>query len=366
MAKKPNNLLDAAEQGNLKAVKQLLAVRAAVNVTDDPQREHCQKVKDAIRYDGTAEGFRLARTALHLAAKRGHTDIINELINAGADIDVQDYLGLTPLMLAIQATKSTAARKLILEGADLALSNIEGQTALHLAAQVGDLHTLNVLIEEKAKLFANNAAGQTPLDLAAQAGHTAVVAAFVSKFRISSHPPLTSAIAYAIASLHPPKKTGEHRPLADSKLKEMLRLLLSVGADPNGYTVNGETALHGAVANGVGLDLVKELIEAGADVNARKRPYATNGQTVMWSAVHGVIQGHGCAALKLLLERGADANTPESHGGTPLKLAKSQIGTFQQIFAEPGRASFGTLHRKEAEKRTRDLEEAVRLLTSAK
>jgi ankyrin repeat protein len=70
-------------------------------------------------------------------------------------------------------------------------------------------------------------------------------------------------------------------------------------------------------------DVAAYLIEQGADVNykrpARHTPDRTRGQTPLWWAAN-----HGHLALaRMLLERGADVNTPDHHGGTPLTQAAS-------------------------------------------
>jgi hypothetical protein len=40
-------------------------------------------------------------TSLHWGCKRGHVDVVQFLIESGADIDFQDIIGRTPLYFAI-------------------------------------------------------------------------------------------------------------------------------------------------------------------------------------------------------------------------------------------------------------------------
>jgi ankyrin repeat protein len=71
-------------------------------------------------------------------------------------------------------------------------------------------------------------------------------------------------------------------------------------------------------------DVAAYLIDQGADVNyrrpARHTPDRTRGQTPLWWAA-----AHGHMALaQTLIDKGADVNTPDHHGGTPLiQAAKS-------------------------------------------
>ena len=44
-------------------------------------------------------------TALHIAAREGHTDIISFLLEHGADVRLKDYKGRNPLQLAIEKEK---------------------------------------------------------------------------------------------------------------------------------------------------------------------------------------------------------------------------------------------------------------------
>ena len=72
-------LLDAAKKGNIETVKQHLADGADVNVKD-----------------------KVGGTPLHLAAFNGHKEIVELLIANGADVNAKsDDVGRTPLDLAI-------------------------------------------------------------------------------------------------------------------------------------------------------------------------------------------------------------------------------------------------------------------------
>lgn len=70
-------------------------------------------------------------------------------------------------------------------------------------------------------------------------------------------------------------------------------------------------------------DIAAYLIDQGADVNykrpARHTPDRTRGQTPLWwTASHGHM-----ALARTLIDKGADVNTPDHHGGTPLTQAAS-------------------------------------------
>lgn len=87
-------LRSAAHEGHLHMVQLLIAWKAKLDAVN-PQ-------------DG--------RAALHLAARGGHTTIVQALVNAGGRVDVEDRTGKTPLLIAMQAGHEETARALIREG----------------------------------------------------------------------------------------------------------------------------------------------------------------------------------------------------------------------------------------------------------
>ena len=74
-----------------------------------------------------------------------------------------------------------------------------------------------------------------------------------------------------------------------------------------------QTPLHDAVHTG--LDEVKALVEAGADVNARDANQAT---PLYWAVAAGRTN---LPILQYLVDHGADVNTKNAWGTTPLHLA---------------------------------------------
>jgi ankyrin repeat protein len=95
---------------------------------------------------------------------------------------------------------------------------------------------------------------------------------------------------------------------------EVVRLLIENGADINARDKWKDTPLHYALPlfEG-GLEAARLLIEAGADVSAQGR----YGDTPLH---HVVLEGYIDIA-RMLIERGADPNIEGRWGDTPLKLA---------------------------------------------
>ncbi len=97
--------------------------------------------------------------------------------------------------------------------------------------------------------------------------------------------------------------------------REMLRLIIALGADINAQREGGYTLLMDAVLVG-DEDLSRELVEKGANVNAVN----TVGRTALRYAVHyGLFE-----TVKLLVNEGANINSQDVTGFTPLMQAVSR------------------------------------------
>ncbi len=89
---------------------------------------------------------RTGGTPLHDAALGGSVDVINELLDHGANIDAQDReSGATPLMLAVSMDRLPAARVLLTRGANPKITDHEGNTALDRARKVDDPDLVKLL-----------------------------------------------------------------------------------------------------------------------------------------------------------------------------------------------------------------------------
>jgi ankyrin repeat protein len=111
-----------------------------------------------------------------------------------------------------------------------------------------------------------------------------------------------------------PIEYGEHHttPLlkaADSGRRDIVKYLLSKGADPNGHDTEGQHALYGAASRGFD-DVVEVLLQGGADPNAPNN----QGNRALGAAVGG---GHFDVAL-ILLKAGAKVDATDDYGITTL------------------------------------------------
>jgi len=113
-------------------------------------------------------------TALHVAARHGHVESAQQLVEAAADLDALSKAGETPLMEAARHDKAAAIVLLLRADADWSLKNKDGKTALALAVEEG--HT------SVAALLYAAADGPTQLDPRCAAWAAARAAAAASRW----------------------------------------------------------------------------------------------------------------------------------------------------------------------------------------
>jgi len=136
-------LHDAAGAGDFELVEKLLDMGAGDIVDDDraPSPLYCvgnecnapgaSQIVRALLQRGAARvnathGVKRC-TALHMAARRGNIEVIEALLDGGADIEARDSLGDTPLRRAVNCNRVQAAKLLLERGAD---PNSKGSKAL--------------------------------------------------------------------------------------------------------------------------------------------------------------------------------------------------------------------------------------------
>jgi ankyrin repeat protein len=334
---------DAAERGDVAAVKSLLKDGADVN---------------AAQGDGMS--------ALHWAAERGDAELASVLIYAGANIGAQTRIGqYTPLHLAGKSGSVAVATALVKAGADVNVrSTNSGVTPLHMAATSGSADVVNALIDAKADVNAKETeAGQTPLIFAAGLNRVDAIKALLAR---GADPGVTtkvidvakfSALDRAAADLQRKVLEGFVGKESEAKAspsqiqaaiqagREVVRTGKIPPPDPNAppdprrnfnpeeinppvATKGGMTALLHTARQGY-IAAAEALLDGGAKIDQQN---AGDGTTPLLTAI---INGQFDMAMTLI-KRGANPNiAAKNNGVTPLWAAVNTAWQPRTRFPQP-------------------------------
>lgn len=125
------------------------------------------------------------QTALHIACRFGHTQIVNLLLEMGMDPNIPDTANNTPLHDLANSTNCSeeikiAIATLLLSKANINATNAYGITPLHFACQMSDLKLVAFLITKGADVNLCDKEGLSPLHIAALRGQLEVVKALIT------------------------------------------------------------------------------------------------------------------------------------------------------------------------------------------
>jgi len=260
-----DNLLAAAEEGNLDAIRGALESGADINAQNEFLKE----------------------SALHIASSRGHLEIVKYLVENGAELLLTNGTDMTPLHLAARdgqthvvafllarmesvpervlndvlhvASMSVYGRPEIVQMLDdfrtrqarPSTSGRENADSLLLeASESGNLSSVKQALEDGANVGIVDGRGMMPIHWAALRGHTQIVQALLEN----------SADANSTNS-------ADWTPVMHASFEghiEIVKLLIENGADVNAKTFVSGTALIFAAGKGHA-QIVKLLLKAGAD-----------------------------------------------------------------------------------------------------
>ncbi|WP_353275368.1 ankyrin repeat domain-containing protein [Wolbachia endosymbiont (group A) of Pipizella viduata] len=92
---------------------------------------------------------------LHSAAKNGHADVVNALIQNGANVNAEDNFKSTPLHNAARNGHIDTVKVLIAKRADVNAKDIDGYTPLHWATRNGHTEIVRILIAYCLTIWSN-------------------------------------------------------------------------------------------------------------------------------------------------------------------------------------------------------------------
>lgn len=121
-------------------------------------------------------------TALHIVARRGDIPYANTLLQKGADPNLKDFKGNTPMMLAVEAGQTSMVNLLSLGRANPNIGNTSGETPLIRAVQRRDAEMVRELLKAGADPDQRDIlAGRSARDYAGQDLRNPLIAQMLSE-----------------------------------------------------------------------------------------------------------------------------------------------------------------------------------------
>ncbi len=232
-------------------------------------------------------------TALHRAAWHGHLACLEEVMDAGAQVNSKDVQNRTPLLVAAQGNKTDCVLALLrTPGCDVSVEDDVSRTPLFWAAAFSNLVTMKALIDRGCPVNVQGPESVTSLMISAEVGNDAAVELLLQSTAQTEHRDSNYQTALLLA--------------ASNQNVVCVEKLVASGASVNALDRNGATALVHLVHSA---SLVETLLQNGAypDIVTCDNLYP------MWIAA----EKNYCQSAVLLLRSNCKVTVP---GGPENKL----------------------------------------------
>ena len=288
-------LLAATYEGHLLAVQALLRAGANINRIPIGLREWAFNASRApISDHELLEAASRGDTALIVAVRRGHDELVKYLLGAGADAKLMNSRGDAPIFVAAAGGRTAAVRELLARGIDP--NTLESEK-------------LTVSMSHQLQTMGRN----TPLIAAAQAGHTDGVVELIKAGADVNHAGFLNKTALLWA--------------AERGYSSIVEALVNKNANPNANDLEGLTPLIVAARSG-NSKIAQTLLMAGADPNKAQssdypgpggKAYGGRGMTAL---IYAARAGHD-DIVRMLVNAHADVNAMTQDGESAMKEARN-------------------------------------------
>ena len=293
-------LILACQKGNTDVIQLLLNNGAQVNaeiserfaIVEASKNGHTEAIKLLLKH-----GAKL-QTALIEASRNGHAEVVKLLLEKGARVNVQDSNGRSALITASENSHIAVVRILFEHNALVNWQDNDGQSALMLACQNGHIQIIKMLLGHDARINLQDNGGLSALMKASYSGHTQIAQLLIQNgaFVNQQSSKGSSALYCASSSGH----------------TEVVKLLLQHDSNSSLYDNNGRSALIIASRNGH-YEVVRLLLKHGDQVDQQDN----DGVTALMLASQ---EGH-TKLVELLLQEGSNVQLQDKNGSHALLKA---------------------------------------------
>ena len=250
------------------------------------------------------------RTPLMTACEYGHVNTVTFLIEHGANVNLQDWTGLTAVHYAVRGSQACEILSCLMEnGADVDAKTFDDCTPLMIAAEIGDTKVATFLIEHGANVDLPDKIGATALCYALKCPANLCE---VGSCLIENGADINACINYNCCT---PLMMACEKTVNDQL--NALTFLIEHGAIVNLQDIHGSTALHYVVQENSGFhepyEVLDYLIQNGADINAQ----SNDGRTPLMKA----IELSEVDIASFLIKQGANLDLQDKNGDTAFHYA---------------------------------------------
>jgi ankyrin repeat protein len=280
-----------------------------------------------------------------IRSDRSDISKIKNLIKRGADINVADRGGNTPLHVAADNDKADIIALLLeAEDIDINIKGRWGQTPLHMAARRGNKQVIKLFLDRGFDVNAKGDNGETPLHIFLiinKHGLEEIVKLFLTRgadinAQSSFGTPLYEAVSshkvHIVSLLLNDKNInvnlgGNENTMTPFELAEYLKYKEIVDLFSRHSEALGLQLIDEIRSDRSDISKIEDLIKRGANSNV----VDINGNTPLHVAV---LSGNE-RAVKLLLDHGADIDAKNNSETTPVELAKSlKLEEIENVLSE--------------------------------
>jgi ankyrin repeat protein len=292
-------------------------------------------------YRKTKKSLRDGDTLLHVACRNDDRALIETLLTNEADVNIKNRSGRNPLHMACANKNIDIAELLIKHDADINAQDNKCNTCLHIACKNNDLEMVRFLVnQKKIRLDAKTISGwgrskNTCLHITCKKGYAKIVQLLLEKnsdVNIGNNYNQTPLqIACSKENLPIIKLLINHKSTTEkNKIIELfmackyrkpltLQVLLKNNVNPNAQDKNGDTVLHQISTCHIASNkkdewsILQLLMNKKADINIQNK----QGNTPL----HLAAKKRGCLELiKYLIEMGADLMAENNNSETAYQL----------------------------------------------
>uniref|UniRef100_A0A8C7Z3E4 Poly [ADP-ribose] polymerase n=1 Tax=Oryzias sinensis TaxID=183150 RepID=A0A8C7Z3E4_9TELE len=251
-------------------------------------------------------------TPLHFAAGFGRKDVVEHLLQTGANVHARDDGGLIPLHNACSFGHAEVVSLLLCQGADPNARDNWNYTPLHESAIKGKIDVCIVLLQHGADPNIRNTDGKSALDLADSSAKAVLTGQSLKFFLLELFfPNSLLTVLQPLNQQHDQCSTPLHLAAGYNRVR-IVQLLLQHGADVHAKDKGGLVPLHNACSYGH-YEVTELLLKHGACVNAMD----------LWqfTPLHEAASKNRVEVCSLLLSHGADPTLLNCHSKSAVDMA---------------------------------------------